>query len=329
MNRRQALSLDFDAPDIEADYWIRIHRIAMACRFEILLSGEHGRYVPAAHEALDEIGRIEECLTIFRDASEVVRLNERAAREDVAVSEALFALLLVCRDLHAATEGAFDATSTALSRCWGFSRRAARLPSEQEIAAARARVGMEAVALDAARRGVRFRRDGIELSFGSIGKGFALDRAADVLMARGVRHALLSGGKSSALAVGGRDGGFAIEIASPQAQRAPLARLRLRDAALGTSGAGIQFLETNGRRYGHVLDPRTGWPASGVLSASVVATEAATADALSTAFLIGGAALAERYCASHPGVLALVTPDDGSCRARAIGSHPGATLEEA
>jgi thiamine biosynthesis lipoprotein len=99
----------------------------------------------------------------------------------------------------------------------------------------------------------------------------------------------------------------------------------LTDAALGTSGAGDQYFELNGERYGHVLDPRTGWPASGVRSASVVTASAADADALSTAFLVGGLGLAKRYCASHSDVLAIVTPDKGA--PHVFGSYRDASLE--
>jgi len=331
VTRRQALSLDLPptalpSTTLVADYWIRVQRQAMACRFEVVLSGEDGRHVAAARDALDEIETLEAQLTVFRETSEVVRLNQRAAREAVAVEAGLFALLQRCRELHERTEGAFDVTSTPLSRCWGFLRREGRLPTESEIAAACALVGMQRVELSEERREVRFQREGMELNFGAIGKGYALDRIALLLRARGVSQALLSAGRSSVLALGGPDEGFLIDVVSPRARAPRLARLRLRGAALGTSGAGVQFAEIEGRRYGHVLDPRSGWPASGVLSASVIAADAATADALSTAFLIGGLELAERYCAAHPGVLALVTLDDGRERRQLVGGHPGVEL---
>jgi thiamine biosynthesis lipoprotein len=173
---------------------------------------------------------------------------------------------------------------------------------------------------------VSFARPDVELNLGAIGKGFALDCAASRLRAAGIVHALLSAGGSSMVAVGGRGSGWQIDLVSPLVPGQAIACLRLRNAALGTSGAGEQFVIADGRRYGHVLDPRTGWPAHGVLSASVVASDAARADALSTAFLIGGTALAERYCAAHRDVLALVTPDDGGGRPIVIGSHPGARI---
>ena len=114
-------------------------------------------------------------------------------------------------------------------------------------------------------------------------------------------------------------------MGGPQRQR--LTGLRLRNAALGTSGAGEQFIEVNGSRYGHVIDPRTGWPAAGVLSASVVTADAATADALATAFFVGGLDLARKYCDSHPGTLALITPDDGSNRPLVVGRYMGAVVD--
>jgi len=328
LSRRALLSLDFAPASDGADYWIRVHRRAMACRFEVTLSGEDAHHVPAARDALDEIDRIESSLTVFRETSDLVQLNKAAGHAPVAVDETLFGLLRLCRELHLRTGGTFDVSTTPLSRCWGFLRREGRLPSAAEIAAARALVGMDAVELDEAGRTVRFRRPGMELNLGSIGKGFALGQVAARLRQH-VRHALLSAGGSSVLALGGRGAGWIVDLRSRQVSRDRLARVHLRDAALATSGAGEQFVEVEGTRYGHVLDPRTGFPASGVLSASVIAAEAAVADALSTAFLVGGLELARRYCADHPGTLALVTPDDGSERPRVFGQCPGASLEGA
>jgi thiamine biosynthesis lipoprotein len=164
----------------------------------------------------------------------------------------------------------------------------------------------------------------MSLNFGSIGKGLALDRMAAILRGHAVPRALVSAGGSSAIAIGGGDG-FAVDVRSPRVAGV-LDHLWLADAALGTSGAGEQFFEQDGRRYGHVIDPRTGWPAEGVLSASVVCASAAEADALSTAFLTGGAALAERYCAAHPGTLALLTLEAEPGRRLRFGACDGVTV---
>jgi thiamine biosynthesis lipoprotein len=315
-SRRDFLTGTAGRRSIGEDYWVRVHRRAMACRFEITLASQDVADVPAAREALNEIDRLEDQLSVFREESATSYVNRRAASEPVALDETMCELLAECGQVHRDTAGAFDITSTPLSRCWGFLQREGRLPSREAIDAARALVGFDAVDLDRGERTVRFRRLGMELNFGAIGKGYALDRVATNLRASGSGHALLSAGRSSLLAIGGRDAGWYVEIVAARVDDAggdrPLAHVWLRDAAIGTSGAGEQFVVADGTRYGHVIDPRTGWPAAGVLSASVIAPSAALADALSTAFLIGGVPLAERYCAAHPKVMALVTPDDGS-----------------
>jgi thiamine biosynthesis lipoprotein len=323
--RRAILSVLQPRPVTAGEAWIRLSRLAMACSFEVTLASEDACSVPAAQAALEEVERIEDHLTFFRDTSALSDINRRAGDGPVVVDRALFDLLRECVDIHRATSGAFDITSTPLSRCWGFLQRVARVPTAEAIAAARMNVGLDFVVLDAGLNTVRFSRQGIELNLGAIGKGYALDRVGADMRTAGVRHALLSAGRSSLLALGGRDGGWSIELTSPLAN-AVLARVWLHDAAMGTSGAGEQFIEVEGVRYGHVIDPRSGWPASGMLSTTVIADRAASADALSTAFFIGGPALARDYCANHPDTLALVTPQ-GDRAPIVIGGHPGARVE--
>lgn len=327
LTRRNFLSLDFGGRSGPAsDHWIRVHRIAMACRFEVMLSEEDAGDMAGARAALDEADALESVLSVFQGSSHVSELNRLAAHEDVIADPALFVLLARSVDLHAATGGAFDVTSTALSRCWGFLKREGRVPSDAEIDAARAVVGSNYVQLDRETRRVRFTRDGVEINFGAIGKGYALDRMASVLRRHATRRALLSAGRSSVLGFSGRGSGWPVDIRPVLASRR-VARLWLRQGAVGTSGAGEQFVEVDGRRYGHVIDPRTGRPASGVLGATVVSSSAADADALSTAFLIGGPALAERYCNAHPNTMAILVLDSPDRAAMTIGHYHDATLE--
>jgi thiamine biosynthesis lipoprotein len=326
LSRRNFLSLDFGDRRAAGDHWVRVHRVAMACRFEVMLSSDDAIDVDAARAALDEADAVESILTIFRD-SELVDLNRRAASEQVLVSPTLFALLARSAMLHTHTQGAFDVTSTPLSRCWGFLKREARVPADAELQEARAIVGMTQVRLDTARRGVSYARPGVEVSFGAIGKGYALDRMADVLRTRGARRALLSAGRSSVLAIGGRGRGWPVDVRPRLASRAA-GRLWIRDGAVGTSGAGEQFVVADGRRLGHVIDPRTGRPAEGVLAASAVTRDAASADALSTAFLIGGADTARAYCEAHPNTMAILVLDQAGEPAEVFGRYDGATLEK-
>ncbi len=308
------------------DLLVRVQRQIMACRVEVVLPGERRHQLSIATQALDEADRLEELMTIFRDSSELTRVNRLAPERAVATDPELFSVLHQSVDLNTATEGAFDITSTPLSRCWGFLRREGRLPRVEEIEQARACTGMHLVELDPVGCTVRFRRAGVSLNLGAIGKGFALDCMRHFLLQRGVEQALVSAGSSSILAMGGSPRPWDIDLRSMTSGER-LAQLRVSNGAVGTSGAGEQFFEVQGIRYGHIIDPRTGWPASGVLSASVITDSAAAADALSTAFVIGGADLTGRYCANHPGVLALITPDDDSHRPLIFGSCPVASVE--
>jgi thiamine biosynthesis lipoprotein len=307
--------------------WLRVHRDVMACRFEVTLPEGAARHINAARTALDEADRIEAAFSLFRESSELSCVNRKAATSPVQVSEQLFALLTRCAALHAATEGAFDVTSGPLTRCWGFLDRDPHVPSDEDIEAARRLVGMQRVRLDADARSIRFDEPGVTLNLGAIGKGHALDRLRDVLHRHGVARALISAGGSSMVALGGVGDDWTIDLTSPLVN-GRIGRLRLCDGALGTSGAGEQFVEADGTRFGHVVDPRTGWPAQGVLSATVVARDAETADALSTAFLIGGPPLAHHYCDRHPNTLALITPDDRPATTWTFGSYAGARIED-
>jgi thiamine biosynthesis lipoprotein len=326
LTRRNFLSFDFGDRRTDAGHWVRVHRIAMGCRFEVMLTTDDAADMAAARVALDEADEIESLLTVFRETSAVAEANRRAAAEAIPVSPALFALLARSAQLHADTEGAFDITSAPLSRCWGYLRREGRVPSDAEIAAAREVVGMANVRLDDAAGTVAFAREGVELNFGAIGKGYALDRMGGLLRARGATRALLSAGLSSVLAVGGAGRGWPVDLRPRRASRR-VGRLWLKNAAVGTSGAGEQFVDIGGRRYGHVIDPRSGQPADGVLGASVVTRDAATADALSTAFLIGGVDLARRYCAAHDDTLAVLVLDQPGERTEVVGRCGGAIVE--
>ena len=292
-------------------YWLHVSRTAMACRFEVTLPHTAQAGVRAASAALDEVARLEQQLTVFRLDSEISRINQRAATEAVPVEPALFDLLRRCQELARVTAGAFDITAGPLSRCWGFLRREGRIPTPEEIEAARACVGSDKLLLDAETRTICFVQPGVEINLGSVGKGYALDCVVGHLRGA-VATALLSAGSSSmrALGNGERGAGWTVGIRHPRRLQQRLAVLRLRNAALATSGSEEQFFEHAGQRYGHIIDPRTGWPADGVAGVTVIAASAAEADALATAFYVGGRALAESYCAAHPGTLAVLLERD-------------------
>src|SRR5262245_8337256 len=177
-SRRDFLTGASPSREEAADYWIRVHRRAMACRFEITLASQDAGAVPAARAALNEIDRLEDDLSVFRESSVISRLNRCAGEAPIEVDPSIVGLLRDCAVIHRDTNGAFDITSTPLSRCWGFLQREGRLPPADAIEHARSRVGADAIRLDDERCTVQFDRAGLELNLGAIGKGYALDRVA-------------------------------------------------------------------------------------------------------------------------------------------------------
>ncbi|MBN9524301.1 FAD:protein FMN transferase [bacterium] len=289
---------------------VRVSRRAMATTFEVALPFGTPDAIPAAEAALDLIDDLEDQLTVYRDHSEVSRLNMTVYDAPVELEPQLFDLLARCAGWTRETDGAFDVATGALVKVWGFYRREGRIPTPREQADAMSRTGMRHVVLNAG--AIRFRVPGLELNLGAVGKGYALDRAAELLRREwGVRSALLHGGGSSVLAVGTPPDdirGWPINLRHPTEDRS-LGTVYLADRGLGTSAATFQFFEYNGRKYGHVLDPRTGRPAAGTASASVTAPTAAEADAMSTAAFVAGATAADRLTRTRPHLGAVVLAD--------------------
>lgn len=274
---------------------LRVARRAMACLFEVIFNvGDYREATEWAVESLDLVEQLEARLTVYRESSELIRLNKAAGLGPTRVAPDVMRLLVRAQQLHKSTQAAIDVATGRLVRAWGFLARHGRTPSEEVLAEARAHSGMHLVDLDESASTVAFRRRGLELNLGSIGKGWAIDRSVDLLMRRGVSHVCVHGGHSSVRTIGHRrasDGsqrGWPIGLRHPLRPNRRLATLHLRDKALGTSGSGTQFFVENGRKLGHILDPRTGRPAEGVLSATVVANTAADADALATALYVLG-----------------------------------------
>ena len=311
-------------PDIAL---LRASRRAMATLFEIILPFGLPRATEAAEAALDFIDELEDQLTVFRAHSEVSQLNERAFGEDVSVEARLFDLFSLSAHLTRETRGAFDIATGALIKAWGFYKRDGRVPSVAERAAAMSRTGMRHVILNAERQTVRYLRKGLEINLGAIGKGYALDRTAEMLLEQwNIGSALLHGGTSSVRALGcppGQPRGWAVSLRHPWELERMIGTIYLRDQALGTSAATHQHFKYNGRTLGHLLNPRNGWPAEGHRQVSVVAPTAAEADALSTAFFVMDLEETQHWCQTRPHIGAVILPAGANAEPVVINLTPG------
>lgn len=266
---------------------VRLAADAMGTRFEVVLAGGPEAWLHAAGEsALREIEQWDRRLSLFRSDSTLSHVNRGAGRGPVRVDGEFLELLAACRDVHAATGGAFDPTVAPLMRALGLHACQAHAWGRIAESEAREAVGFHLVELDESRRTVRFAREGVALDLGSIGKGHALDAAGGVLREAGVRCAFIQGGTSGAVAIGtppGRDG-WCVRIPSPDG--GPGLRVRLRDRALSVSSPSGRSVRGPEGVVTHVLDPRTGRPAAGQGVVVVTGPRARDADAWSTALLV-------------------------------------------
>lgn len=265
---------------------------AMGSWFAVDLHGpDRGALEAAADAVFDEVHRIDRLLSNYRPASELSRLNRDAPAGPVRVSDELFDLLRACLDYSRQTGGAFDVTVGALMKAWGFYRGEGRRPRPADVARALDRVGHQHVWLDEDGRTARFLRPGLELDPGGIGKGYAVDRMVAVLRAHGVGAALVSAAGSSIYGLGappGEPAGWRVSIGVPGELATLAAVVHLRDLSLSTSGSYEQFFMAGGTRYPHVIDPRTGYPAQGVASVSVMAARAMDGEVWTKPYFVNG-----------------------------------------
>jgi len=264
-------------------------RVSMACTYAIRAYGPDAETLPAAvSAALDDVDRIDRLMSHYKPESPLSRINREAARGPVAVDPELFDFLAECLRYSRESDGAFDVTVGPLMKAWGFFEGDGRVPSAPELAAARAGVGYGHVILDAEARTVRFDRPGVELDLGGIAKGYAVDRAVAVLRQRGVVAALVSAGGSTLYALGAppREDGWEVKVRDPVDPSRVAYTTRLRDRALSVSGRHEKSFEVDGVTYSHIMDPRTGRPAQGVLGVVVTTGTGTAGDALDDAFYV-------------------------------------------
>lgn len=285
-------------------------RSAMACDFQIRIPDSTRSHIPKVQQAFDLIDDLEAQLSVYRPSSEISRINSVANCRPFSVEPQLLQLLDQAKKLSIETGGAFDITGAPYGKAWGIFDRQGRVPDNDEIAAIKSIIGSRLLEIDLEIGTLRFRRSGVEINLGGIGKGYALDQASILLQDNGVRNALLHAGFSTIIAVGDAPSspsmGWSVGIRHPLKPGQDFAILRLVDSALATSGSGEQGFVIDGERVGHIIDPRTGYPARGRLLSSAVAPTGALADALSTAFFVMDTHEIRAYCDSHQGVGALM-----------------------
>lgn len=272
--------------------WVQRTWVVMGTYLTVRILHEDPVY---AGRVLDDvIGLVQDLdrrFTLYDPSSELWALNRQAGGPAVPVSEPLWDILEQAIAYSRETKGAFDVTVGPIVQLWGFLEGPRRVPSDEEIAQARTRVGYRKIDRDPSRRMVRLTTPGMVLDFGGIAKGYALDRAVERLRQAGLRHGLLNfGGEIYAMGTSdGLDRPWTVIVRHPRRPDRVWQEFHVRDMAVSTSGDYERFFVARGRRYSHILSPWTGRPVeTDVVSVTVVTPSATEADALSTAFFVMG-----------------------------------------
>jgi len=304
----------------------RFSHEAMATTFEVIILHKDARYAQqAAWAAFNELDRLEAELSRFIENSDISRINNLAAEQSLRVGLDAFECLKLGARIYAETNGAFDITIGSLLGCWLDENEKARTPSKEQLNLARERTGVHLFELDEAEHTVQvlapaillaplllakqnegLRKSeaaGVQIDLGGIGKGYAVDRMAEMLRDWSIDTAVIHGGYSSVLAMDAPSGrkGWPLTLSNPDNRKQTLAGLHLQGRAL--SGSGLQ----QGR---HIIDPRTAQPVEGKRAAWACAPDAATADALSTAFMVMTPDEVKKYCSNHPDILAMIVLEE-------------------
>jgi FAD:protein FMN transferase len=286
-------------------------RLLLGTLVEVTISGYAEKAGSATQAVFDEIKRVED-LTSFHKPSGLTEINDAAGRGPVKADAEL--LDLIDLSLHTAekTGGAFDPSVGVLSRLWSFSGGESRLPDQSEIADALTKVGWNRIKIDRSNGTIDIPEKGMALDLGGIAKGYALDRAARVLRQHGITSALVNAG-GDVLVVGEKEPGkpWRVGVQDPRNPRDVVAVVAVKDRIILTSGDYERFFVKDGKRYHHILDPKTGYPAEGVESVTLVARTGVTAEPLGATVFVKGIAEGLKYVQSLGDVEAMAVDGNG------------------
>lgn len=262
----------------------------------------------ACTAAFARIAELDSIMSDYRVDSELNRLAAQAGGPPVKVSRDLFLVLQRAQQVSAASAGAFDITVSPLVRLWREARKAKRLPAEADIQAARRFVGWNFMSLDPLGLRVRLAKPGMRLDLGGIAKGYAADEALVVLGKHGIQRALIELGGDIRLGEAPPNAkGWVVRVTvADRRQGERFEDLELANCGVSTSGDTEQFFESGGKRYSHVVDPRTGWALTSRRQATVIAPDAFTSDPLSTALTVAQGRDQKRLLASFPQAKAMI-----------------------
>ena len=263
--------------------------------------------------AIEEIKRIEALISSWDPYSQTSKINQNAGKKAIVVDHELFDLIVRSIALSQITDGAFDISYASMDKIWNFNTNITELPKENEVIASVSMVGYQKIVLDYEASSVFLPQEGMKIGFGAIGKGYAADKAKELLMKQGFISGIVNA--SGDMSVWGRKPNgesWKVAIKNPLSKEKSFALLSIEDQAVVTSGDYEKYIELNGERYSHIINPKTGYPAKGIISATVFALKAELADALATAVFVMGVEVAINRINQLEGVDCLIVDQKGN-----------------
>ena len=288
-------------------------RLLMGTMVEVtVMEGDSERFESAVKAAYQEIKELEALFSSYKPLSDVSRISMNAGKGPVNVSAPVAAVTAAALQMADLTGGAFDPTVGALAGVWGFSGEVSVVPKADDVARLLPLVDYKNVTVEIEASTVELKRPGMAFNLGGIAKGYIVGRAVEVLKARGVERAIIkAGGDMFAFNVTGNATPFIIGIQDPRDPNKLIGEAHFDEGAVATSGDYERFFVKDGKRYHHILDPSTGYPAKGSRSVTVVAADPTRADALSTSVFVMGPERGMALIEKLDGVEALIIDSNG------------------
>ncbi len=286
----------------------------MGSRFEITVTAKDSVTANKHFDsAITEISRIEKLISSWDVASQTSEINRNAGIKPVKVDAELFDLIRIAIGISKLTDGAFDISYASMDKIWKFDGSMTAMPSKEKITASIVKVGFQNIILDEEKSTVFLKLDGMKIGFGAIGKGYAADKAKSLLIAKGVPSGIINA--SGDMNTWGKqpDGSeWKVAITNPLNKNKVFAILPITNGAVVTSGNYEKYVNFNGKRYSHIIDPRSGYPASGIISVTVFAPKAELADALATSVFVMGKEAGLDRINQLPKVECIIIDDKGN-----------------
>jgi len=285
----------------------------MGSRFEITVTAENpekaNQYIDTA---VSEIQRIERLISSWDPASQTSEINRNAGIKPVVVDPELYNLISRALKISEITDGAFDISYASMDKIWKFDGSMSSMPSEEAIRNSVSKVGYQNIILDPEDHSVFLKKEGMKIGFGAIGKGYAADKAKDLLRSQGVTAGIINAsGDMNTWGTQPNGDTWKVAITNPLNKEHAFALLPLEDRAVVTSGDYEKFVKFNGVRYSHIINPKTGYPATGIISATVFAPKAELADALATSVFVMGIETGIDRINQLPGIDCIIVDTNG------------------